>query len=108
LLTGTRFDALAAISIDSGSNRAGGDLGWVRLSSLDPSLKGVVESLGAGNFTLQPVRTEFGYHVVLVEDVRPIGVPRYEDLRDSITQQLTRELLVGHIADLKDRSKLVY
>jgi len=92
LIKGANFDSLAKLySKDPRTAKKGGDLGWLRAGSLDPKLERIVFSLQPGQFSL-PVRTKSGYHIVLLEDRRPLTVKPFAEERKSITTILSRRL----------------
>jgi hypothetical protein len=76
LKKGAKFDELAKQSKDPGSKDKGGDLGWNSTASYVKPFGDAVGSLGKGKYTETPVKTDFGYHVILLEDSRPLTPPR--------------------------------
>jgi len=62
-------------SKDQGSKANGGDLGWFDLSRMVPEFGAAVSKLEKGKFTQEPVKTQYGYHVILLEDSKPIEAP---------------------------------
>ena len=92
LVKGANFDSLAKLySKDPRTAKKGGDLGWLRAGSLDPKLERIIFSLQPGQLSL-PVRTKSGYHIVLLEDRRPLTVKPFAEERKSITTILSRRL----------------
>jgi peptidyl-prolyl cis-trans isomerase C len=75
------FDKLAKErSKDTGSKQQGGDLGWFDPSQMVPEFGDAVSKLAKGKLTDVPVKTQFGYHVILLEDVKPVEPPSLEDV----------------------------
>lgn len=91
----TTFDAAAKKdSIDPGSGEKGGDLGWGPASNYVPEFAQAVEKLKKGEMTTEPVQTQFGWHVIQVEDSRPISIPDLKDVKPQLEEMLRQEKLV--------------
>jgi len=88
-------------SKDPGSAVNGGDLGWFDLNRMVPEFGAAVSQLEPGKFTEVPVQTQFGYHVILLEDVRPIEPPPLEDVAPQLTQQLQQQVWEEQLETLK-------
>ncbi|MBC3883670.1 peptidylprolyl isomerase [Undibacterium griseum] len=101
------FDALAKVkSKDPGSKDKGGELGWFNPHSMVPEFGDAVAKLEKGKFTLEPVKSQFGYHVILLEDSRPVTVPALEDVKPGLSQQLQQQNLKKLLDDLKAKAKI--
>src|SRR5690606_5717638 len=97
----TTFDAAAKKdSIDPGSGAKGGDLGWGPSSNYVPEFAQAVESLKKGEMTDTPVQTQFGWHVIQVEDTRAVSLPDLKDVKPQIEEMLRQEKLVQFQQDL--------
>lgn len=94
-------------SMDPGSKVNGGDLGWFNPAGMVPEFGAAVAKLEKGKFTTEPVKTQYGFHVILLEDSRPIAPPPLEQVKDQIKQQLLREHMTKYFADLKAKAKIV-
>jgi len=91
LQQGGDFAALAKrYSDDPGSADQGGDLGYIEKGMLDPQFDEVAFSLPEGEVS-EPVRTEFGYHIIKVLEVKPAKVKPLSEVRDEIARELKRE-----------------
>ncbi|WP_229458152.1 foldase protein PrsA [Massilia glaciei] len=102
------FEKLAkAKSMDPGSKANGGDLGWFNPSGMVPEFGAAVAKLEKGKFTTEPVKTQYGYHVIVLDDSRPITPPPLEQVKEQIKQQLLREHMTKFFADLKAKAKIV-
>jgi len=98
----TAFEKLAMEkSRDAGSKVRGGDLGWFDVSSMVPEFSGAVSKLEKGSFTQEPVKTQYGYHVILLEDIRPIEAPPFEEVKTDLAQHLQQQNLKKQLDDLK-------
>lgn len=103
-----QFGALAkAQSMDTGSKVNGGDLGWFNASSMVPEFGGAVAKLEKGKFTEEPVKSQFGYHVIVLDDTRPITPPPLEQVKEQLKQQVQRANLKKFFDDMKAKAKIV-
>ena len=101
------FAKLAAEkSKDPGSKARGGDLGWFDVSRMVPEFGEAVGKLQKGKFTEEPVKTQFGYHVILLEDSKPIEAPPFDDVKASLSQQLQQQAVKKQLDDLKAKAKI--
>lgn len=80
-------------SIDSGSGQNGGDLGWGPTSNYVPEFAQAVEGLKKGEMTAKPVQTQFGWHIIEVEDSRPITFPDLKEVKPQIEEMLRQQEL---------------
>ena len=93
-------------SKDPGSKPAGGDLGWFDPSQMVPEFGGAVTKLEKGKFTEVPVKTQFGYHVILLEDVKPVEAPSLDAVKPQLTQQVQQQNLRKQLDALKAAAKI--
>jgi len=93
-------------SKDQGSRAKGGDLGWFDLSRMVPEFGDAVGKLGKGKFTQEPVKTQFGYHVILLEESKPIEAPPLEEVKPQIAQQLQQQNLRKQLDVFKAGAKV--
>jgi peptidyl-prolyl cis-trans isomerase C len=101
------FAKLAAErSKDEGSKDKGGDLGWFDLSRMVPEFGAAASKLEKGQFTQEPVKTQFGYHVILLEDSKPIEAPPIEDVKVQLTQQIQQQNVKKQMEALKAAAKI--
>ena len=104
------FDALAkAQSKDPGSKDKGGDLGWFDPHSMVPEFGAALAKLTKGKFTEEPVKTQFGYHVIMLDDTRPntTTIPPLEQIKAGLTQQLGQQNLKKLLDEMKAKAKIV-
>ena len=83
LAGGATFTALALRHAVAGLPK-GGNMGWINLSHLSEPLRAAVEPLNASQHTLQPIKTDHGWHLVAVEDIRPFSPPEFERVRSNL------------------------
>ncbi len=102
------FAALAKEkSKDPGSKGNGGDLGWFDPRSMVPEFGAALATLKKGSFTETPVKSQFGYHVILLDDTRPKQFPPMEQVKDQLKQQLQQKNFEKFLADMKASAKIV-
>jgi peptidyl-prolyl cis-trans isomerase C len=93
-------------SKDQGSRANGGELGWFDPRRMVPEFGAAVAKLEKGKFTLEPVKTQFGYHVILLEDSRPIQAPPLEEVKPQLAQQLQQQEVIKQMDALKAQAKI--
>ncbi|BEV71297.1 MULTISPECIES: peptidylprolyl isomerase [unclassified Paludibacterium] len=93
-------------SIDPGSKANGGDLGWNEPETFVPEFGQAMAKLAKGQITAKPVKTQFGWHIIKLDDVRTEEFPKLEALRPQLEQQLQGERIQKYIADLKAKAKI--
>ena len=104
---GAKFEELAkAQSTDTGSKNNGGDLGWFTTSRMVKPFADAVVALKKGEITPEPVQTQFGWHVIQLEDTRDKTPPPFDQVKTQVTNQLIRKKLQAYVADLKKNAKI--
>ena len=107
LKKGKKFDALAkAKSADKGSGANGGDLGWANPAAFVKEFGDALQKLPKGKVSDAPVKTQFGYHIIKVEDVRQAKGPTFEEAKGEIQQELQNQALQKMMADLRAKAKV--
>jgi peptidyl-prolyl cis-trans isomerase C len=107
LKKGAKFDDIAKKkSKDPGSGAKGGDLDWANPSSYVPEFTQALVKLNKGQTTETPVKTEFGYHVIRVDDIRTAQLPPYEEVKPQIAQQMQQQKLAAFQNDLRKKAKV--
>ena len=100
---GADFAALARErSVDLASGQHGGDLGYFVHGEMVPAFADAAFALEAGQHSAEPVQTEYGWHVLLVEDRRIQPQPTLEDLREQLRSQLAEEVIGQRLDELRD------
>jgi len=94
---GEKFDDLAKQSLDPGSKDRGGDLGWSTPAAYVKSFADALVALPKGSYTKEPVKSEFGYHVIMLEDTRDLKLPSMEEAKPQISQRLAQQLVEKHV-----------
>ncbi|MEI7430347.1 MAG: peptidylprolyl isomerase [Betaproteobacteria bacterium] len=106
LKRGAKFEELAKQSIDPGSKDNGGDLGWASASNFVKPFSDALTSLSKGKYTETPVKSEFGYHVILLEDSRPLNVPAFEEIKPRLLQQAQSQQIGKMVEALRAKAKV--
>lgn len=106
LKKGDKFEDLAKQSKDPGSRDKGGDLDWSVPANYVKPFADALTKLQKGQYTDTPVRTNFGWHVILLEDSRSFTPPSLEELKPQIVQGLQRQLVDQHVQELLRKAKV--
>lgn len=108
LQKGKKFEDLAhKYSIDSSSQKHGGDLGWNALTVyVDPFAK-AVSQLKVGEFTSEAVKTQFGYHIIKLIATRPLKVPSFEQVKPQLLQAVRQKDLQKYLTQLRKDATVV-
>jgi peptidyl-prolyl cis-trans isomerase C len=107
LQKGQKFADLAkARSKDPGSKDRGGDLDWNAPANFVKPFSDAMVKAEKGKFTPQPVQTQFGWHVILVEDVRDAKVPSYDEVKPQLSQRMQAQHLDRYFRDLRAKNGL--
>ncbi len=93
-------------SKDPGSKENGGDLDWGPPGRYVKPFADAVTTLPKGTYTKTPVKTDFGYHVIRVDDVRPLKVPAFAELRERFRQRAQQEQIQKMVQDLRSKAKI--
>jgi peptidyl-prolyl cis-trans isomerase C len=97
---GADFAALAKEhSTDTGSGQNGGELGWFGLGAMVKPFEDAVVAAEVGTVTA-PIKSDFGFHLILVKETRIAAVPTLDDLRDELAGQIEQEAISAHIEAL--------
>lgn len=107
LKKGKPFAALAKEkSIDPGSKANGGDLGWNDASTFVGPFGDALTHLAKGQITSKPVQTQYGWHIIKLDDVRTEEFPPFDNVRAQIEQQMQSQRVDQYINDLKAKAKV--
>ena len=93
-------------SKDPGSKDNGGDLDWGPAARYVKPFADAVQSQPKGQISQQPVKTDFGYHIIRVDDVRPLKVPEFKDLKEQFRQRAQQQQMQKFVADLRAKAKV--
>ena len=101
-----KFEKLAEKSIDTGSAAHGGSLGWTVPKNLVEPFANALLNLKKGEYTKEPVQTQFGWHVIKLDNIRPLKVPTFEELKPQLQQRLQQQAIQKTVADLRAAAKI--
>jgi peptidyl-prolyl cis-trans isomerase C len=109
LKAGAKFEDLAKkMSKDPGSAENGGDLDFAKPDAYVPEFGQAMTKLKKGEVTETPVKTQFGYHVIKLEDTREASFPAFDEVKPQIQQRLTQMKLQSYQEELRTKAKTDY
>lgn len=93
LKAGSKFEDLAKAQSKDGSAANGGDLDWASPANYVPEFSKAMVALQKGGVTDTPVKSQFGYHVIKLEDTRAAKIPAFEEVKQQVTESLQQRKL---------------
>jgi peptidyl-prolyl cis-trans isomerase C len=93
-------------SKDPGSGANGGDLDWANAGSYVKEFSDAMTKLDKGKMTDAPVKSQFGYHIIRLDDVRQAQLPPMDQVKPQITQQLVQQKLGAFQKEMRDKAKV--
>ena len=93
-------------SKDPGSKENGGDLDWGPSARYVKPFADAIQSQPKGQVSAAPVKTDFGYHVIRVDDVRPLKVPEFAEVKDQFRQRAQQAQIQKMVLDLRQKAKV--
>jgi peptidyl-prolyl cis-trans isomerase C len=107
LKKGAKFEDLAKkLSKDPGSGANGGDLDWAAAGNFVKEFSGAMVSLKKGETTPAAVKSQFGFHIIRLDDVRDAQLPKLEEVKPQITQQMTQQRMAAFQQELRAKAKV--
>lgn len=106
LKKGEGFESLAKLSKDPGSGANGGDLGWNTPDTFVKEFSEAMTKLKKGEYTVIPVKTQFGYHIIQLDDVRAAEPPPFDQVKPQLKQQLERQKIQALQEKLRASAKI--
>ena len=104
---GGNFEELAKkASKDPGSGANGGDLDWANAGSYVPEFSAAMTKLDKGQMTETPVKTQFGFHIIRVDDVRDTKLPSLDEVKPQVSQQLQQQKIAKYQESLRAKAKI--
>lgn len=101
-----KFAKLAEKSKDTGSAKKGGELDWAMPGAYVKPFSDALAGLKKGEMTQAPVQTQFGWHVIKLEDTRPAKFPPFEEVKPQLQQQAQQAQVQKMVADLRAKAKV--
>jgi peptidyl-prolyl cis-trans isomerase C len=105
---GADFAELAKEHSTGPTGKDGGDLGWFDVAQMVKPFGDALKSMEKGKYSSAPVETQFGWHVILLEDTRQTEAPSLESVKEKIVNKLKQAALSDYMKGLRDSSKLVF
>src|SRR3569623_913327 len=93
-------------SKDRASAESGGDLGWFSAGQMVPQFSQAVTTLDKGKYTKTPVRTQFGYHVVVLDDTRKVAPPSFDSIKDRLAEVVQSQKIGEYLETLRKKAKI--
>jgi peptidyl-prolyl cis-trans isomerase C len=105
---GASFEELAKAKSTDGAAAQGGDLGYFSSGQMVPEFEKAAMALEVGAYTKEPVQTQFGFHVVKVEDKRAKKPPEFDKVKDQVRNVVLQENYVKSVKAIRDELKVDY
>jgi peptidyl-prolyl cis-trans isomerase C len=107
LKKGDKFEDVAkAMSKDPGSKDKGGELEWASPSGYVKPFSDAMVKLKKGEYTQEPVQTQFGYHIIKLDDTRELKVPALDEVKANIIQRIQQRQLEADIKVMREKAKV--
>lgn len=103
---GEKFADLAKQSKDPGSKDNGGELNWASPAGYVKPFSEAMIKLKKGEYTKAPVKTDFGYHVIMLEDTRPLTPPAFDQVKPQLQQRAQQQQVEQLVKKLRDSAKI--
>src|SRR6266513_2387275 len=106
LKKGTKFEDLAKQSKDPGSKEKGGDLDWNPPTTFVKPFAEALAKLEKGKYTETPVQTQFGWHVIQLDDVRSMQFPAFDAVKQQLLSRMQEQEVQKFVAELRSKAKI--
>ncbi|HXV40192.1 MAG TPA: peptidylprolyl isomerase, partial [Steroidobacteraceae bacterium] len=103
---GASFEKLAKENSSDGSAAEGGDLGWFSTGQMVKPFSDAVQQLEVGKYTATPVKSEFGWHVIKLEETRPTTPPPYDAVKAQLGPLVKQKQFEAHLKELVGKAKV--
>ena len=107
LQAGGEFAKLASEYSTGPSAASGGDLGWFGEGQMVPEFSKAAFALNPGDIVTKPVKTQFGWHIILVEDRKVSAPPSFDEAKEQLASTMSQKLLKELIETLRTKAKIV-
>jgi peptidyl-prolyl cis-trans isomerase C len=104
--SGAKFEAVAKAQSMDGSKDRGGDLGWFSPTRMAKPFADAVKALKKGEITAAPVQTQFGWHIIKLEETRDVTPPPFEQIKDQLVNRVMQKKLQAYVEELKKTAKI--
>jgi len=106
LKKGAHFDVLAKQHSLDATAKKGGQLGWFKAANMAPAFVNAVTQMRKGTFTVTPVQSQFGWHVILLENSQASIPASFEAMREELMQQVRQAAVNRYLARLKQQASI--
>jgi peptidyl-prolyl cis-trans isomerase C len=103
---GAKFEDVAKAESTDNSKTSGGDLGWFTLTRMVKPFGDAVKGLKKGEMTSEPVQTQYGWHIIKLEDTRDVAAPPFDQVKAQVTKSVMQKKLLAYVDDLKKTAKI--
>jgi peptidyl-prolyl cis-trans isomerase C len=103
---GADFAKLATKRSKDSSSKSGGDLGWFTLDTMVKPFADAVKAMQPGQLSEQPVQSQFGWHVIKLEESRATSAPPFDEVKDRVKIMVQRKKLQGHMEELRKAAQI--
>jgi peptidyl-prolyl cis-trans isomerase C len=103
---GAKFEQLAKDNSKDGSSSEGGDLGWFNPNQMVKPFSDAVQQLEVGKYTATPVKSEFGWHVIKLEEQRATTPPPFDSVKDQLGPLVSQKKFEAHLKELVKAAKV--
>jgi peptidyl-prolyl cis-trans isomerase C len=103
---GAKFEDVAKAESTDNSKANGGDLGWFTLARMVKPFSDAVKTLKKGEITPDPVQTQYGWHIIKLEDTRDVAPPPFDQVKAQVMKGVMQKKLLAYVDDLKKNAKI--
>jgi peptidyl-prolyl cis-trans isomerase C len=104
---GAKFEDVAKAESTDSSKTNGGDLGWFTPSRMAKPFGDAVKTMKKGEMTQEPVQTQFGWHIIRIDDIRDATPPPFDQVKQQLTNQIIQKKLLAYVEGLKKSATIV-
>lgn len=106
LNNGAVFADVAKAKSTGPTAKNGGELGWFNPQQMVPPFSEAVAKMKKGTYTKTPVKTQFGWHVIRLEDERKVTPPKFEDVKDQLRSMKSNQMIQQYVMELRKNAKV--
>jgi len=103
---GAVFADVAKAKSTGPTAKNGGDLGWFNAQQMVPPFAQAVAQMKKGTYSKTPVQTQFGWHVIKLEDERKVTPPKFEEVKDQLRNVKGNQLIQQYVLQLRKNAKI--
>ena len=103
---GAKFEDVAKAESTDNSKTSGGDLGWFTSTRMVKPFADAVKALKKGETTPEPVQTQYGWHIIQLEEIREVTPPPFEQVKAQVSKNLIQKKLVAYVEEMKKTAKI--